>query len=464
MASLLFGLLILCLAVGGGGIPLSPLNLVVQFICILSIGFIRPEAVRFANEAPRGLVVLVGLTIALPALQLIPLPPGLWHGLPGRGAVVQSLSLIGATQTWMPLSLDPNRTAVALMAVLSCLPIVILTLTADRRIARMIPVTLVGFGLFSAVLGAAQLARGNQGVVLQPRGVMRHQLYATFANHNASGLFFVICLVALVAIKPDWLAERLRSGRRVRRGDLADTLSRNVPAIKLVLGALFALCTVLSQSRSSLLVLAVVLVWLGVRFRHAATGLVRRSLPGGRSRVWIVAGLLGLAAVGAVTVSGSRGVRDSFARFERMDDPRFAIWTDVHTTIDRYMPIGAGLGAFDEVFPLDESLETISTLTVGRAHSDYLEATVESGVAGPLLILSWAIWIGLRAWQARAGRNARQTMAAFAVMVCFALQSLVDYPLRNMAMLAIAASMIGLLGRPSAVADAADDGPVEDEA
>ncbi|MFD2578988.1 hypothetical protein ACFSTD_11080 [Novosphingobium colocasiae] len=255
----------------------------------------------------------------------------------------------------MPLSLDPNRTAVALMAVLSCLPIVILTLAADRRIARMIPVTLVGFGLFSAVLGGQGSLRAATRAWCCSRAVSCGISFMPLSPITT----LLGCFFRHLPRRSRRNQARLVGGALARRpsaaaGDLADTLARNVPAIKLVLGALFALCTVLTQSRSSVLVLAAVLVWLGFRSRHAAIGLVRRSLAGGPGRVWLVAGLLGLAAVGAVTVSGSRGVRDSFARFERMDDPRFAIWADVHATIDRYMPIGAGLGAFDEVFPLDE--------------------------------------------------------------------------------------------------------------
>src|SRR5271166_2420685 len=45
-----------------------------------------PPALPFLRNSPSALALVVGV-IALPCLQLIPLPPGLWSALPGRGFV-----------------------------------------------------------------------------------------------------------------------------------------------------------------------------------------------------------------------------------------------------------------------------------------------------------------------------------------------------------------------------------------
>jgi O-antigen ligase len=433
---------------GGGGIRAGELNLLVQVACLFALAVVRRETATFVEEAPRGLLVLVVLTLALPALQLIPVPPAIWHNLPGRDTVVRSLELVDSRNAWMPVSLDPNRTAIALVAIASCLPVLILSFWVGRRNTDLVPVTLVGLGLLSALLGALQLSLGNQRLVIQPRGVMRHQLYATFANHNASGLFFVLCLVSLTAVRAGWLADRLRAFCPAQREGHA--VSRAEGAIKVALGALFVLCTILSQSRSALIILALVLVWMSLRRARALARFARRpwagraGLPGSAAVAVLVVG----AVAGLTVFVASHSVQESLSRFEETDDPRFRIWEDVNSVIARYMPVGAGVGSFDDVFQLDESLESVSPLRVGRAHSDYLEAAVESGVVGPVLILAWVTWIASCTWTER-GRGTRPTIvAASGVMVCIGLQSTIDYPLRNMAMLAIAASMIGLLARP----------------
>lgn len=447
--ALLLALLVACVCLGGGGVKVADFNLLLQVFCLFGLALIGPRACgRFVKAAPAGLMVLTGLTIAIPALQLIPLPPDLWIALPGRSNVVQSLGMVSAGRVWMPFSLDPNRTAIALFAVLSCLPILLLSASVDRRSARLVPVTIVALGVFSAVLGAIQLSRGNQGLVLQPRGVMPHQLYATFANHNATGLFFVICLVCLVGISPDGQVPRSGSAHRGKPGDLAQLLSAHLTAVKWVLGVLFALCTVLSQSRSALIVMAVVLVWIVLRGRASMVDMARKLhvvlFP---RHVWIALAGIVLALAGLGAMVSNHSVRQSLARFQGIDDPRFGIWQDVSSTILTYLPVGAGVGTFDAVFQLDESLEAVTPLKTGRAHSDYLESLVETGFAGPLLILAWSIWIASRIWHARGGEGYVQARVAGMVMACFAMQSAIDYPLRNMAMLAIAAAMIGVLSR-----------------
>lgn len=443
---LLLGLFVVAVSLGGGGITVGYFNLAVQVLCLAGLGLIGPSGfARFCKSAPRGLLVLAALTIALPAIQLIPLPPAVWSSLPGRGIVSQSLALVSAQGAWMPLSVDPNRTAIALFAVLACLPIVMLCASVDRRVARLVPLALAILGLCAAVFGALQLSQGNQNLVLQPRGVIRHQLYANFANHNATGLFFVICLVCLAGIKASWLEKYFTNLRRSR--DFSDVLAARVRVLKLGLGLLFALCTVLTQSRSALLILAVVLVWLTVRARARICGGVARVRAALGPRLVLVA-LAGVVLLvgGAAGVAGNRAVQNSFARFQKTDDPRLHIWNDARSTMTTYMPVGAGIGAFDAVFQLDESLEVLDPLKATRAHCDYLEALVESGVAGLLLILAWGGWIAMRTWRAR--RDGGQAVTACAVMLCIAIQSAVDYPLRNMAMLVIAAAMIGLLARP----------------
>lgn len=441
-------LMLVALALGGGGSRQGLLNLAVQLAAFAVLGVNRERAARFFWEAPRGLLILIGLTLALPLVQLVPLPPAVWTRLPGRGVVSQSLSLIGEQGAWMPFSLDPNRTAIALAAVIACLPFAILAATMERAKARWVPGTIAAAGALSMALGAVQLAQGNRYLVVDPSGAVRSQLYATFANHNATGLFFVLCLICLPMLRFDWLAKRLKGTRQFGSSSAKAELARNMRLVRLALGTVFALCTILTQSRSSIVILALVLVWTGWRNRAlllpGRRDVVRRDAvrPArfGRHAVLAVAAVIALCAAGLVANTST--VRKSFSRFDSIQDARGAIWTDTTSVIHRFLPLGAGVGSFDEVFQLDESLENVATGRAGRAHNDYLEVLVESGGMGIALVLGWIGWVAL---QLRRGDGL--VRGAAGVLACIALQSLVDYPLRNMAMLAIASAMIGLLAR-----------------
>lgn len=104
------------------------------------------------------------------------------------------------------------------------------------------------------------------------------------------------------------------------------------------------------------------------------------------------------------------------------------------------------MGTFDEVFQLDESLETLYPPRAGRAHNDYLEILIEAGVLGVLMLFSWAAYIAVQAFRLF-GTRAISPAFYLTIAGCFAAQSMIDYPLRNQALLCIAALILGLLVR-----------------
>lgn len=105
------------------------------------------------------------------------------------------------------------------------------------------------------------------------------------------------------------------------------------------------------------------------------------------------------------------------------------------------------MGTFDEVFQIDESLENITPRRAGRAHNDYLEIAVEAGVVGLAVVALWAIWAAFASWRAASTPQRWPALAGTGILMAVALQSLLDYPLRNQAMLCIAALAVALLTR-----------------
>lgn len=422
----LAALLTAAVLLGGGGVAYGLFNLAVQLLALTILALNREHFFAFWRHAPPGLRALTAATIAVPVLALIPLPPEAWMQLPGREQAVEALEAAGGTD-WRPFSLDPGRTLVAALSLIVPLTVLALGWRLPRRDLLWLGWLVVALGLVSFLMGVPQVLSNGQWGLIYPENPMPGVLFGSFANRNSTGLFLVACLILLILLPPQrpqpWFA-----GLRI--GGFA----------LLTLGA------VLTGSRSAM-VLAVIPLMLGLLawLRSRRWGAIRpRTLILGSAGV--VA--MGLAAI--AVLPGSRA-QVSFDRFALSGDARAYIWEDAAYSARRYWPLGAGMGTFDEVFQADESLENLTERRAGRAHNDYLEVAVEAGLPGLLVI---AGWLALTGWYSLAARSAKvrlpdrkTTWAGSAVLLAIALQSLVDYPLRNQALMALAALALVLLVR-----------------
>jgi O-antigen ligase len=98
-----------------------------------------------------------------------------------------------------------------------------------------------------------------------------------------------------------------------------------------------------------------------------------------------------------------------------------------------------------------------------HAHNDYVEAVLELGAAGLLLILAFLFWWGRRAYSAWSRDFEGAALArAGSVMVGVVLShSIVDYPIRTAAIAAVFAFGCALMVPSNRRRSASD--PVEDE-
>ncbi|PZQ54604.1 MAG: hypothetical protein DI555_11220 [Novosphingobium pentaromativorans] len=413
-------LMLIAVLFGGGGSAAGLANLVVQLAGMAVLAFNGPAVLTFFRSAPRAVVLLVAASLLLPLLQLVPLPPAIWQALPGRELAVQSLDLVGGSQVWMPFSVDPNRTAIAFFALMPVLAILVLSWQLPREQRRGLLMLVVACGLLVVILGAQQLASGNRHLVFYAQTIGSPDLQGTFANRNTGGLMLNVALVALIAAFP---LERPRA---------IWTLGGMAAVLLLVVGV------VLTRSRSSmalLLIPAALAVWRWLRWRRPVWD--RRMVIGAAAIVLVLGGAASLLA-------GNDRVQRSFARFNTVEDEqRPLIWKDTMVAIGRYMPVGSGIGSFDDVFQVDEALENLNYGRAQRAHDDFLEAALESGVVGIALVAGWiAVLARFGVQTLRRGGIGLAAVGTFALV---ALQSITDYPLRSQTMLCVFGLMLGLL-------------------
>lgn len=421
-------LLLVAFACGGGGAQYGLANLVVQLAALGALA-LRPESTgRFWRESPILLRAAIIAALALPVLQFIPLPESVWSAMPGRELVSRSLALLGDDGGWRPLSVDPRRTLLALTALITPLAVLSAGWTLGRDRLIDLGWLVVALGLFTVLLGAAQLGAPSDSATLYGSRAPGQILLGTFANRNSTGLFLTFAL-GLAAVLP---------------------APRPHPALlpaRIAVCALLLLAVFLTQSRTAL-VLALLPLMLAAA-RAAGWGMGDGKPGRGKRGLAVALGVAALVAAGLGTVIAAAPGRigATLERFEAKDDPRRFIWDDATFIAGRYWPVGAGMGSFDEIYQVDESLENLSPRKPGRAHNDFLELTIEAGAPGLGVMALWLVLICWLSWRARASRRRWVAWAGSTFLLAIALQSVTDYPLRNQTILALAAFALLLLVR-----------------
>lgn len=427
----LIAVLLAAFAFGGGGSRQGLANLLVQLTALAVLVPHRAAVAQFWRKAPAVLGLLIALSLLLPLLQIIPLPPAVWTALPGRDLVARSVEMTGGEAGWMAFSTNPLRTALALSALITPLAVLIIGWALPRDRLVTIGWIAAALGLVTMLMGLAQLGATTDSTTLFGSRNPGSVLLGTFANRNSTALLlgFGLALAALLPVpRPHPVA----------------------PIARVAVCGLLLLTIFLTKSRTGIALAVLPLGLAGLKALWWALH-ERRTVDAGqtKSRLAIVFGAFALLTVGgtALIVAAPGPIGAALERFEAKDDPRRYIWDDAGYSASRYWPVGAGIGTFDEVFQVDESLENLTRRTAGRAHNDYLELAIEAGLPGLMLASLWIVLIGWLSWRARHSSQRWVAWAGASFLLAIALQSITDYPLRNQTILAFAGFALVLLGR-----------------
>ncbi len=444
------GFLAVLLVLGGGGSPAPLPELVLELLAavLLVLWLFTPWAGPDWMRVPRPAWLIAGLVTAVPLLQLIPLPPFIWHALPGRELERAALALIDSQDQWRSWSQAPHRTLASLLSLLPPLLMLVMTSALSRDGRMTLIYSIAAIALATLVLGALQLSAGDASPVHLYE--VTNPLLAGFqANHNSTADILLIALMTSPVILRD-LADRRIIARN--RGLILGIAAASI--------ALIAFGVVLTASRMGIFLLPVPLLaslwilrpWLVLSWRTVA---------------YTTAGALGLLAIGLLMLRDNPVLAAIIARFDFSEELRPQLWRDGLYVAQKYFPFGVGMGDFVPALIADERLEVVRPSLPNRAHNDFIELASEAGIAG-VAALS-AIWLMLtRAfWQAmkrRPGQTGVLAMFAGATLVILALHSLVDYPFRSMSLAALGAVCAGLLLTPRLDGEVASQESVSGEA
>ena len=257
---------------------------------------------------------------------------------------------------------------------------------SDRDQERLLRFVFLGF-FVQLIAGVIQLSYDREPIVSDLLAfTIRSGLFAN-ENHYSS-LFF--CVIPAIA----WYF--LARGRRF--------ITYIVVCAALVF-FLFAVGSRAGMAISALLSL-VCLFWFGAT----------------RLSAFIKAGLLGMVAALMVAAGILAGAETGLE-----GDLRLTIFATTWQVIRENWLFGTGLGSFTTVYPSYEASGDIFSRYVNHAHSDYLEIFMETGIAGPVLIIAFLMLVLAN------GFRSRLSEAALIAVLALMLHSIVDYPLRTFA-------------------------------
>jgi hypothetical protein len=424
---LLVALLVAAFALGGGSrgdivslIILRPLSVVA-----LGLGL---DTLRAADAARhRWLIGLACASIAVVALELVPLTPSLLHALPGRAILDEIDRAAGLEGLWRPLSLSPTLTVNTFWSLFAPLAVIVLAAQLEAAELERLVAAMLLVGLFSTGLAVLQMIGDPDGPAYFYADTNPGSPVGLFANRNHQAAFIASLLpLAAAWVGRDDGARAARHGRAIRLRLLA-ALALVFTLVPLIL---------ITGSRAGLVagVLALVAVpWImgpGLRLK------VQDVLSTGRHRLWL-GGVVGggiVALTGLTIWFGRAEAVNRLAGLGTGGELRVRTLPSVLRMLGEYFPWGAGWGAFKPVYRAHEMDSVLMPIMMNHAHDDWLEVLALGGLGGALLLTGLVLLWGRAAWRAWAaagqGRQLRVARAGVVVMAIFALASLSDYPLR----------------------------------
>lgn len=373
---------------------------------------------------------LIGLTLALTIVQVVPLPYALWTLLPGRDVAEQIYASIGATP-WLGTSLVPHRTMAAFFALIAPAVAFVAVSQLELRGRRNLALLVVMLAAASAMLAVVQMAAGPSTMFRIYTITSREAGVGVFANPNHQGLLMAIGAVLLLG----WLGDQFP-----RRGPFPTGPVVGGAALLLLL----AVGVLLAGSRAGVLFYGTALV-AGALVQPFERIVLPQTRRGPAIVVAGTAIVLAIAAVVVLLTSGAgRELLETRSDARATNIPLF-----LRIALD-FFPFGSGLGSFDPVFRSYETPDTLTLDYLNQAHNEPAQLLIEAGVGGVLLmtgVVAWIIARGRIAWAGglatfEANRLSRVAVIAVGMML---VHSLVDYPMRTPALAVVFAVLCAML-------------------
>lgn len=364
--------------------------------------------------------------IAIPLLQLLPLPAWLWNLPAPRAALRHDLASAGVTHIAQRWSLAPAATERDLFLLLPGLALFVATLALPRDAWRHLLGWLIGLIVFSVILALAQL-QAPQDSLLNPFPQYAPALAGVFANRNHQACAVVMGLVLALAML-------LHHRMQARYAPVSHATTTGCVALIVLLAGILPPI----GSRAG-----VILAIIGTATTLFAYGTWSpqhlHSRPAAR---WLFAGVVTVLAIGTY---------GAFAWMQQDADIAGSRWQIAGATTRlaaASMPLGGGAGSFVRMFEQFTRGALMHQGYINAAHNDYLQWWYAGGVlAIAVMILAAGVLLTalLRILKLPPESGLRHTgLAALLALLIPLLHSTVDYPLRTPALMSVFGLLAGI--------------------
>ena len=374
ISSAVLGLgLVFCNGAGGlSGVVIAEMVLQLFSIALIVACVLHKRATHL-RSLDRLLVALIAGVSILALVQLLPMPPAIWTSLAGRAALIADMRSIDVLPGWHAISLSPIASERSLLSLLPPLAIFLgMRCMSGLGRKRIVQFAMV-FGLFSALLGIAQINGGSDSELRMFRPTNPSDAVGLFANRN----HYASLLAMLLPFSLGWTISEFQRRRGTGPAAMLPVLLPCLSTFLLIIGML------LSHSRAGLLLLALA----------AIGGLALAWRSGVGRRIVLVFGICGLLAGGfALQIAG----KDVVARLTAINPETDSRWPVQDITIDavhRYGMLGSGLGTFVNSYQsVAPDHQVDQNAVVNHANNDYLELLLEAGWPSAILIVLFLVW------------------------------------------------------------------------
>lgn len=439
--------LVACLLLGGASAAGAFPNVSLQVLGLFLLWWGGARLVRSSVE-PRiyRALILLGLILCLPLIQMVPLPVDWWSALPGRKLVSNAYVQLDVSRPMLGLSLSPYRTFSSWLSLIPASAVYVAMLTVDGDYRNRVGFIVVGAALISLILGFAQFGSAPSQYFYFYDITNVGAAVGFFSNRNHLATLFLIAIPFLGLIFPS--AGNTFVSRPAKIG-------RRVAAIALL--AMLCAGILLTGSRAGLaLILPTILLTYGSAVRTSK----------GISPWPVIAGTGAFCALVVAAFLYGPFYERILARSANIEDEaRLTVAPIVARTGWENFPFGTGFGTFDPVFRQAAGSANLQPNFVNHAHNDYLELWLTGGLPALLLVLAFLWWFAVTVvpnWRAKGASGGAAARCAGIVITVVLLHSFVDYPLRTAAissLFAMACAMQFDVCRPKRAVSSARNRP-----
>jgi O-antigen ligase len=394
---------------------------------------------RLDHASP--IVVLLGVAIALTAIQLIPLPDGLLDALDARGNELRrDGAQLAGTAPWHVISLDPAGTLRALAYLVTLLGVALLGLRiagSERGRYLVLAGVAVTSGLAAAVTGVHALLNASSLYGVYDPQHATPPLLGPLLNPNHLG-----GLMAIGAVIAVGLAFYQRQAVQLR-------------VLWVVIAVGCSATALASLSRGATLALGLGIAATLALLAASRIGSANEDGPRPHRALINEVPITIVIAFGlAVAVYTSAGkVADQLENtsLTELHQPlsKYEAWRSSFDLVDEAPWLGIGRGALEPAFTRVH--EPSAYVTFSHLENEYIQAVVEWGIPGAVVLglaLAWCIVTAIKRW--RDGPLAASAIGACAAIV---FQSSVDFgielPGLGVPVVMIATTLLGVRLRES---------------